>query len=155
MLQYLPDVPDDERESIANEYLSRPSHALTSDEIRDIWTKVDTVLNDPELSPVFQANSRAEVPLTGIIKDQVVRGQIDRLVVEESRVLIVDYKSNRPPAKDINQIPNDYIAQMAVYRQLIEKIYPNHQVICALLWTEEARLMKIPNHVLDDFAFET
>ena len=52
----------------------------------------------PDLAPLFGPDSRAEVPLTGVIGDAVVGGLVDRLVVLPDRVLIADFKTNRPPA---------------------------------------------------------
>ena len=42
-----------------------------------------------------------------------------------------------------------YVAQLAAYRALLQKIYPERQIVCALLWTYDARLMDIPSEMLD------
>jgi len=37
---------------------------------------------------------------------------------------------------------------MAAYKVLLAEIYPGHAITSALLWTEEARLMEIPEQML-------
>ena len=50
-------------------------------------------------APLFGPDSRAEVPLTGVIGGIVVGGLVDRLAVLPDGVLVADYKTNRrPPA---------------------------------------------------------
>jgi ATP-dependent helicase/nuclease subunit A len=76
-------------------------------------------------------------------------GQIDRLVVGEAAVLIVDYKTLRPPPLDEADVPEAYLDQLAAYRAAIATIYPDRPVRCALLWTEGPRLMPISAAALD------
>ena len=67
-------------------------------------------------------------------------GQMDRLVVREGEVWIVDYKSNaRPPAL----IPANYQRQLALYAALLAKIYPTHRIRAWLLWTAIPRLDEV------------
>ena len=41
------------------------------------------------------------------------------------------------------------MAQMALYRAALQKIYPGKAVACALIWTDTARLMPLPAELLD------
>lgn len=90
---------------------------------------------------LFAPNSRAEVSLQGNIiwrgKPIFVRGQIDRLVIEPDRIVIVDYKSNRDVPREI---PQAYLAQLAAYRALLAPLYPQKAIQSAILWTAQARL---------------
>ena len=74
----------------------------------------------------------------------VIAGQIDRLVVTPSEVLVVDYKTNRPAPRTALETPQPYLRQMAAYRMALGKIYLGKSIRCALLWTEEPRLMALP-----------
>ena len=82
----------------------------------------------------------------------MVAGQIDRLVVTEREVLVVDYKTNRPPPAGLDQVPEIYLRQMATYRAMLQKIYPDRPIACALIWTDGARLMALPEAALDTAA---
>ena len=118
--------------------------------LHDAWTaEVLAVLEDPAFSAVFATGSRAEVPVMGAISGTIISGQIDRLAISGSRVLIVDYKTNRPPPSRVEDVHPAYLAQLAAYRRLLQEIYPDHEVDCALLWTWEARLMPVSAELMD------
>ena len=81
-----------------------------------------------------------------------VAGQIDRLVVTDNAVLILDYKSNRPAPRQERDVPAVYVRQMAAYRAVLARIYPERRIICALLWTDGPRLMQLRDENLEDHA---
>jgi len=53
-----------------------------------------------------------------------------------------------PPATP-EETPALYRAQMALYRAALAKIYPGRRIACALVWTEQPRLMTLPAELLD------
>ena len=97
--------------------------------------------------------SRAEVPIVGRLKfgSKTVRisGQIDRLAVTQGSVLIVDFKTNRPAPRRIGDVPPVYVRQLALYRAVLAKLYPDRPVRAALVWTEVPEIMEIPGDMLD------
>ena len=62
---------------------------------------------------------------------------------DEDKVMIVDYKTNRPPAKKIEDVPSAYVKQMKAYKMVVEKIYENRKVETYILWTNTATMMQI------------
>ena len=102
--------------------------ARTKFEDRDaIVHEVLKLLDDPRLAALFAPGSRAEVPIVGTLPDgRRVSGQLDRLAVTANEVLIADYKSNRTVPGSIADIPPDYISQLALYRAVLLRLYPNH-----------------------------
>ena len=150
LLELAPDVEEGERSAAADRLLARLAPDIALDERRRWRDEVLSVLNNPDFAPVFGPGSRTEVAVAGDIAGTIVTGQIDRLLVADGKVLIVDYKTNRPPPRDASDTAPAYLAQMAAYRALMEKIYPGHQIECALLWTFDARLMTLPQLLLDD-----
>ncbi len=154
LLETLPEMPEETRREAASRYLSLSVHGIDEAAQREIEQAVFKVLDDPLLAQVFSPGSRAEVPVAGMIEFRgrplLVGGQIDRLCIEEDRVTIVDYKTNRPPPADAAAVAPAYIAQMAAYRALLAKIYPDRVIRCALLWTESAHLMLLPEEMLEN-----
>ena len=148
LLEILPLLPNEKRQAAALNYLEKPAHRLKGETAQDIWNKLEPILNHQEFAPLFAENSRAEVSLTGVIGDNVINAQIDRLKVSDDEVLIVDYKTNRPPPKEVSKVPRSYLQQMALYSALVAKIYPDKKIKSALLWTEEARFMPLDEGVL-------
>ena len=65
------------------------------------------------------------------------------------RVLVLDFKTDRPPPTDAAAAPDSYVMQLALYREVLRKIFPGKTVSCALLWTEKPHLMELPDSRLD------
>ena len=150
LLEFLPDIDAARQEEIAARFLD--SHNDLSGEQRaDISETVFNVLRHPDYGGFFGANeavdSRAEVSISGrsdsLPNNMLVSGQIDRLCIYPDRVLILDYKSNRPPPKDESDVAPLYMMQMATYAALMRDAYPNHRIECALLWTDGPSLMTL------------
>jgi ATP-dependent helicase/nuclease subunit A len=89
------------------------------------------------------------VPITGLVYDHAVSGQVDRLAVTDAEVLIIDYKTNRPPPKRSADVDPAYVFQMAVYRAALQRIYPGRMVRCLLLWTDGPFTLEIASADLD------
>ena len=152
LLQTLPDLTPGRREDAAQRFLSVQSDISGSDRLQ-IVSETLGILDHPEFAPLFGPGSRAEVALVGQVPGPtgptIIRGQVDRLVVTRDEVLIIDYKTNRPPPVDVAAVAKVYLGQMATYRALLRAVHPGKSVRCALLWTDAARLMVLPDAVLD------
>ena len=153
LIEILPQVAAARRSEVADRLLERHARATAPGERAQWREEALAVLADPVFAPVFADGSLAEVAIAGRIAtpagEQTVSGRIDRLAVSSARVLIVDYKTNRPPPQQIEDTPDAYAAQLAAYRGLLRDIYPGRRVEAALLWTYEARLTPLPDGLLD------
>src|SRR5262249_36448631 len=131
----------------------RPSRGLTAEQVEQWTAEALAVSEAPDHAALFAEGSRAEVSLVGTIRTPrgtfTVSGQVDRLAVGEREVLIVDYKTNRPPPEQPDGVPLTYRRQLALYRALLAGIYPSHTVRAFLLWTAVPRLMEIDAETLD------
>ncbi len=137
LLQFLPDFDDSKREAAAIAFVRKNASGFSESVQKSIVDEVMDILGDSEFAPFFAKGSMAEVSVTGLMADnRIVSGQIDRLVVGDEDVWIVDYKTNRPPPTDPNDVPQIYRNQLAAYRDSIQAIYPQHKVHTALLWTD-------------------
>jgi ATP-dependent helicase/nuclease subunit A len=115
----------------------------------EIVAETLAIAQDEAFAPLFQPGSLAEVPVVARIGGYDLEGQIDRLAVVADGLLIVDYKTNRPPPKALNEVAPAYIAQLAGYRKALEPMFPGRRLRAALLWTDGPRLMEIPSPLLD------
>jgi len=157
ILEVLPQLPADKWPKTLTSWLARPALALPVAEQKVFADEILHVLQHPDFAPIFGAGSRAEVPVVGlagknIAAPKILSGQIDRLCVMADEVLVVDYKTNRPPPRDESAVAVVYLKQMAAYRSLLQKIYPDKTVRCALLWTDGPHLMPLSEKLLDPHA---
>ena len=76
-------------------------------------------------------------------------GKIDRLVRAGEAILIVDYKTNRPPPTEVDEVAEAYLLQLAAYRLAVARIFAHQRVRAAILWTDGPRIMEIPAAMLD------
>ncbi len=144
LLESLPSVALDKREETARGWLARPAHSLNAGQQSQILKETLAVLNHPEFADIFGPGSLAEVPLTGLFGDRVLSGQIDRLLIGEDEIQIIDYKTNRPSPTEIADVPTLYLRQMRLYREALKKMYPEKAIKCGLLWTDGPHLMVLP-----------
>jgi ATP-dependent helicase/nuclease subunit A len=148
LLQSLPDIPIERRREAALGYLARNAGGWTEQERHALADGALALIADISFAPVFAPGSRAEVSIVGRLERKggrpaLVSGQIDRLVVTDSEVLIVDFKTNHAPPGRPEDAPRGYVRQLALYRAVLARLYPQLPVRAALLWTETPELMEI------------
>ncbi len=148
LLERLPDLAPERRAEAAHRMLSR-ERDLDETQREEIRLAAFSVLEDARFAPVFGPGSRPEVALTGAVGGGPVSGRMDRLVITPERVLVVDYKTNRPAPDRIGHADPAYVLQMAVYVSVLRSLYPEHAVEAALVWTDGPRLMPVPQALMD------
>jgi ATP-dependent helicase/nuclease subunit A len=149
LLQHLPELPDHARHGAAVRFAARPG--LKLDEPEGLADAALRVLGDPALAALFGPGSRAEQPISGLVGNLVVTGQVDRLAILIDRVLIADYKTGAPPAETAKTPPR-YLRQMAAYRAVLMRLYPDREVSCVLIWTDGPQIAVLPQALLDRHA---
>jgi ATP-dependent helicase/nuclease subunit A len=70
-------------------------------------------------------------------------------VVAPSEILVIDYKTDRPAPPSVESVGEAYIAQMAAYREVLSRRWPDRPVRCLLVWTDGPKPMEIPAEMLD------
>jgi len=153
LLEIIPNLETGKRAAALYDYLHQPAFDLEEKDIKIIGEQVLDILTNKEFERVFAPGSRAEVPIVGMVGTTPISGQVDRLSISEDEILIIDYKTNRPPPDDINNVSLLYRRQMAAYRTVLRDIYPHRSVRCLLLWTDVPKLMELPDSLLDQILF--
>jgi len=152
LLQSLPEHPASVWEELTRRFLTRRAPGLSAAEQEATLQEVLGLLGEAWMQAALGAGSLAEAPLAGNVNGRLIAGQVDRLKIEPDRVLVLDYKTNRPPPEHVDQVAPLYLRQMAAYRTLLRAAFPGRVVECALVWTYGARFMALPDAVLDPHA---
>ena len=151
LLQLLPDVAPAERRAAAAALMAR-EHDLTPEQRAEMATAALGVLEDDRFAAVFGPGSRAEAAIAGTAPELpeglAVSGRLDRLVIEPERVLVADFKTNRPAPARIEDADRAYLTQMAVYAAVLRAAFPGRRVEAALVWTDGPKLMSVPENLM-------
>jgi len=153
LLQHLPDVAPEDQERAAQVFVAARGAGLSDALKEEIVAETLAVVHDERFAPLFRPGSLAEVPVVaqigGVADGFELEGQIDRLAVLDDGLLILDYKTNRPPPSTEEEVARAYIDQLAAYRLALARLFPRRRLRAALLWTDGPRLMEISSTLLD------
>ncbi|HMK40018.1 MAG TPA: PD-(D/E)XK nuclease family protein, partial [Methyloceanibacter sp.] len=153
LLQHLPEIAPESQEKAARAFISARGSDLAQALREEILAETLAIVRDARFAALFQPGSLAEAPVVAKIGDgedgYELEGQIDRLAILEDELLILDYKTNRPPPKAVEEVAPAYIDQLASYRLALKRLFPGRRLRAALLWTDGPNLMEIPSTSLD------
>jgi ATP-dependent helicase/nuclease subunit A len=143
LLERLPAMEAAERAAAADRWLERSGGLADAAARQEIVEQVCSLIADRRFAPLFGEGSLGEAPLAATLPDgRVIAGTVDRLLVEEQRVSVIDFKTGRVPATDA-EIPNAHRAQMQAYAEALRVIFPGREVRAALLYTAWPKLIEV------------
>jgi ATP-dependent helicase/nuclease subunit A len=147
LLQLLPDLPSADRAGGAAGLLAREAD-LTDAQRAEMAAAALAVLQDARFAEVFGEGSRPEVAIAGgaaaLPSGLRISGRIDRLVLLPDRVLVIDFKTNRPAPARIEGADPAYLRQMALYAAVLGEAFPGRRIEAAIVWTDGPDLMPVP-----------
>ncbi len=106
------------------------------------------VMSNTEIGHIFAPDALVEVPITASIPLGRIHGTIDRLLVSDTEVLAIDYKTNRVVPTTAVACPDGILRQMGAYSASLAQVFPNHRIRAAILWTRNATLMELPDDLI-------
>lgn len=148
LLERLPDVPEAERPDAARRWLERQAGDLAPELREDMLAAALGVLAHGDFAAIFSSSALAEVPLAATVEGVVVAGTADRLLIEDTRVTVVDFKTTRRPPASADAIPVSTLRQMAAYVAALAAIYPGREVRAGVLYTHAPVLFELSPEVL-------
>ena len=107
------------------------AHLLSDSVMNKSVDMVKSVLGEyPEF---FGEDSKAEVPFRVSLKEGLVSGIMDRMVISKDTIQIIDYKTaSHLPEK--GELLERYQGQVSLYKRAMKAMYPEREVIAHLLW---------------------
>jgi len=136
----------------AGDILSRVAteSGLTPDAplLKQCWDEVSKLLDNRDLAwlftPLTGTRTFNEVPIQYRRGQQTVYGVIDRLVVSDADIQLIDYKTHRIDSESLaQQLAEHYKPQLELYREGIRRLWPEHSVKAYLLLTDGGMLVNI------------
>jgi ATP-dependent helicase/nuclease subunit A len=135
LFERLPDVPEAERTDAARRWLARQAGDWPEPAREEMRAAAAGVLDHPDFAAIFSPAALAEVPLAATVGGVVVAGTADRLLIEDDRVIVIDFKTTRRPPASVDAIPAATLRQMAAYVAALEAIYPDREARAGVLYT--------------------
>jgi ATP-dependent helicase/nuclease subunit A len=154
LMQSLPDIPPARRNEALERYFADAAKDFSVIERTEVARQVLAILDDKNFAQIFSPGSRPEVPIVGRIpragaEPLAVAGQVDRLTVTDDAVLIADYKTDRIVPSRLDDVPPAYIAQLALYRAVLARIYPEKLIRAALIFSNGPSLIAVQENAMD------
>jgi ATP-dependent helicase/nuclease subunit A len=149
LIERLPDVPLAQRDAAARRWLAAQAVDVAEGE-RAAWAaEACAALANPEWRALFGPGSLAEAPFSAVIDGGlVIAGTVDRLLVTETEVLVLDYKTGAHVPAAAAAVAPAFLRQMAAYAAALAVIFPGRTVSAALLYTAAPRLIALPADLL-------
>jgi len=143
LLERLPALDAEQRRAAALRWLEGSAGVSDAGLREEIVDMVCELLGDDRFAGLFGPSSLGEAPIAATLPDgRVIAGTVDRLLVEDGRVLVVDYKTGRAPQRDAD-IPDAHRVQMSAYVEALSVIFPGRSIEAALLYTSSATLFQV------------
>ena len=148
LLERLPDAAPADREARGRAWLTRHAADCAPALQAEMLASALAVISDPRWAELFSPAALAEVPLAAVVDGQVIAGTADRLLVNETRVLVADFKTARRPPATLEEVPVATLRQMASYAAALGEVYPGRTIEAAVLYTQIPLLIAIPPELL-------
>ncbi|HEX8578076.1 MAG TPA: PD-(D/E)XK nuclease family protein, partial [Allosphingosinicella sp.] len=149
LFERLPDVPPAERAERAERWLLHSAGVEEEALRKSLIADACAIIADPLHAELFSPAALAEAPIAAVVgQGLVVSGTVDRLLVEEGRVLLADFKTGRKVPDSLAAIPVPHLRQMAAYSEALGVIFPGRRIEAKLLYTSGPTLFDLPDDLL-------
>ena len=148
LFERLPGIAPPDRAAVAERWLLGSAGVDDPVYARQLAADACRVIADPRFSAIFSPEALAEAPIAAVVDGDVIAGTVDRLLVTEDRILVVDFKTGRRAPTDLDAAPLHHIRQMAAYAAALGVIFPGRPVEAALLYTAGPTLIQLPRALL-------
>ncbi|MGB5260801.1 MAG: UvrD-helicase domain-containing protein [Gammaproteobacteria bacterium] len=140
MLDYLTRTDTANNDVLYTTIANRLQRSEDDAQLQAWWDEARATVGHPDLSLLFDpaeySKAYNEAPVQYLTGERMVYGVVDRLVVTDDSVLVIDYKSHlNADRATIPQLAEDYRAQLDCYAQAAARLWPQHTVRAGLLFT--------------------
>ncbi|MEW4466734.1 double-strand break repair helicase AddA [Parasphingorhabdus sp. JC815] len=149
LFERLPDIAPEKREHIADRWLEKQKRVKDVSQRKSLIDTVMSVLNNPDWLDLFSSESFAEAPVAAVVDQHVISGTVDRLLITDDLITVVDFKTGRSVPQNAAAAPVSYLRQMAAYVAALEKIFPGREIKAALLYTHGPSLLELSADLVD------
>jgi ATP-dependent helicase/nuclease subunit A len=143
LLQWLAEARP--QEYIRQQIYTVADGTLLPESLEEYWREAERVFNHSEFRYLFDPAryefARNEAPISYPYGDNTIYGIVDRLVVTNNDVFIIDYKTHINTDPDYQRsLVEHYRIQMSLYEAGVKRLWPDKTVCAQLLFTHNATI---------------
>ncbi len=148
LLEYLPDIPEERWEETAGALLRSAPDAADEAEHQALFEEAARCIR--ALPDIFEAGALTEVDIVGFLDslDRRMAGTVDRLIISDDEVHIIDFKTNAVRPQTAESCPEGVLRQMGAYLAAAQSIWPSKRVQLTIVWTVDATAIAIPHNIV-------
>jgi ATP-dependent helicase/nuclease subunit A len=127
--------------SLANSLGREPENP----DLQDWWQEAVSTYRHPDFAQLFDPHNYRqamnEVAVQYLENEQLIYGIIDRVVIQDDAVLVIDYKTHQPAHENqLAALTEEYREQMRLYARAAELLWPDKIIKAGLLLTHNSQL---------------
>ncbi|WP_417621593.1 double-strand break repair helicase AddA [Parasphingorhabdus sp.] len=149
LFQRLPNIAPERRTEVADRWLEKQKRVEEPTIRSEIIETVLSVMDNPQWSALFVPESLAEAPIAAVVGEHVISGTVDRLLITDGCIYVVDFKTGRTVPKEVEQVPVAYLRQMAAYVAALEKIFPGRPIKTGLLYSHGPKMLELSTRLIE------
>lgn len=149
LFQRIPDIEPERRAEVADRWLEQQKAISNADERSALIDTVLAVLENPVWSALFAPGSLAEAPIAAVVGENVISGTVDRLLITDDQIYVVDFKTGRHVPDHVEDAPVAYFRQMAAYVSALEKIFPGRPIKAGLLYSQGPTMLELSSELIN------
>lgn len=149
LFERLPGIAPDRRKTAGERWLTGSAGVADPAVALELVEQACAIIRDPAHTELFGPDALAEAPIAAVVGEQVVAGTVDRLLVREDRVRVVDFKTGRRVPKTLDAVPEHHLEQMVAYVAALETVFPGRPIEAALLYTSGPQLFDLPAELIE------
>jgi len=149
LFERLPGVAAAHRIQVADVWLENTALLTDASERSALISDALRIIENDEFADIFGDTALAEAPIAGVVDGVVIAGTVDRLVVTQTHVTIIDFKTARRVPSSAQVIPEAHLRQMSAYAAVLQHIFPDREVRAALLYTSGPTMFVLDPAELD------
>ncbi|NVD27565.1 double-strand break repair helicase AddA [Parasphingorhabdus flavimaris] len=149
LFQRLPNIAPDRRVDVADQWLAKQKRIADQARRAEIVDTVLAVMDNPSWFPLFGPESLAEAPIAAVVGEHVISGTVDRLLITDDQIYVVDFKTGRRVPESAEEAPVAYLRQMAAYVAALEKIFPNRPIKAGLLYSHGPQMLTLSADLIE------
>jgi len=152
LFEQLPAVAPEARRATALGWMKINGMGFDPAEQLALVERALAVIEAPQYAAIFGPDALAEAPVAALVGEIVIAGKVDRLLITDDFIQIIDFKTGTRVPRDAASVERYHLRQMAAYVAALGKIFPDRRIGAALLFTHDATLVALPAELLAAYA---